>query len=136
MKVGDFTPEKRDQLPKVSRDDLRIVWQVDYWDGPRSGVMAYRDQMVWFEVFDEPDEPDVFRRFLLIALTPEQLAEERYWNELFRKKVGTHWDYDDSGNWVRGSLRPKETQGEFYEPYRKRAPQDFSENEIIGWFAW
>jgi hypothetical protein len=71
---------------------------------------------------------------LVIELTDEQLQEEKYWNELFREKVGTHWDYDENGRHTKGELRPREMHEEYYSAAKNRKPLDLSDNAVIGWF--
>jgi hypothetical protein len=74
--------------------------------------------------------PAVRRR----ASASGQLAEETRWHELFRQHVGTHTDYDESGQRQLGALQPRERWAEFYDAYQKRTPWDLSGNEVLGWF--
>jgi hypothetical protein len=136
MRYQEFSPEKLQELPKIEWGHLRLLWHSDYWDGPKSGLLVYQESKYWFGVFEEFEEGPIFRRFLIIALSPDQLAEEENWHELFRQKVGTHTDYDDNGKLLPNTLRPKEIWHEFYDVFRKRLPQDFSNNQLIGWFEF
>jgi hypothetical protein len=77
---------------------------------------------------------DWFRRFAIIRLFPEQRAEEQRRHDLFREMVGKHTDYDEYGQRAVGALEPRERWPAFYDAYRHRAPRDFSQNEVIGWF--
>ena len=79
---------------------------------------------------DEDNFDTLSRRFLVLELSPQQLAEEEYWHELFREKVGTHCDYDEAHL----EVKPQEKHHEFYEAYQKRAKPDYSTNRVIGWF--
>jgi hypothetical protein len=136
MNFGEFSPEKLDQLPKVDRKDFRILWDVSYWDGPRTGILSYQGEKYWFQVFDETDDNVIFRRLLILELSDEQLREEEHWHDLFRQKVGTHTDYDEAGKRQSGILHPKEVWHEFYDLYRYRLPLDLTNNRIIGWFEY
>ena len=49
-----------------------------------------------------------------VRLFKDQLDEELFWHELFRRNVGTHTDYDEGGEGLAGGLRPREA-------YRRRA---------------
>lgn len=119
-------------LPKIRR--FQFLWYSDFWDGPRSGLLLHRKQKRWFELFAESARPDFYQRFAVIELTEAQLSEEEAWHKLFRAKVGTHTDYGKNGPQLTGRLKPRAMWAEFYEPYAKRKPQDFSKNLVIGWF--
>lgn len=136
MRFQDFSPDKLNELPKVKWHDLRILWHCGYWDGPRSGLLSYKDIKYWFQVFDEPDDATIFRRFLIIELSTEQVREEEQWHDLFRQKVGTHTDYDESGKRHIGVLQPREIWHEFYDAYKNRLVQDFSDNQVVSWFEY
>lgn len=130
-------PEGFRATSQVPRDSVRLLWHSDFWDGPRSGVLESNGERCWFEVIAENQDEDLrgwYRRFVIVRLTPEQLAEECKWHELFCEKVGVHTDYDASGTRRLGNLRPREQWREFYEAYEARRPLDLAENEVLGWF--
>ena len=125
------------RAPRIGFSEVRLLWYSDFWDGPRSGMLVYRGEQCWFQVIAEnrDDEPAWYRRFAVLRLTPEQHAEECRWHELFRTKVGVHTDYEEPPQRPPvGYLWPREQWHEFYEPYRRRTPPDFSANEVLGWF--
>lgn len=124
--------------PRIDRAEVRLLWHADYYDGPKSGMLVYRGEECWFEVIDECEDPDAdwYRRFVILRLSAEQLAEEKRWHELFREKVGGHTDYDDRGKRQVGLLHPEEKWKEFYDAYRERTPPDFSDNAVLGWMEW
>jgi hypothetical protein len=120
-------------LPRIERGEIRLLWHHAFWDGPLSGLCLYQGRKCWFERCAEGDEEGAdgfYRRFLLLELSPEQLADEERWHELFRQKVGTHTDHDEA----RGAVRPRETWREFYDEYARRGPVDYSANPAVGWF--
>lgn len=124
-------------VPFAAKHDVRLLWHCDYWDGPRSGMLEYREERCWFELISENDDPDLiqwYRRFAIIRLTSEQLAEEERWHELFRTNVGGHTDYDLDGREPGKGLRPREEWHRYYDFYRTRNPRDFSSNEVLAWF--
>jgi hypothetical protein len=123
--------------PRIGGAEVRLLWHADFWDGPRSGMLAYRGEECWFQVVaeSEDDAAPWYRRFAVLRLTPEQHAEECRWHELFRSKVGVHTDYEPRGPRPAGGfLWPREGWHEFYDPYRRRTKPDFSGNEVLGWF--
>jgi len=115
-------------------DSLKLLWHSAYWDGPIDGLLNYQGKKYWFQRFDEPSDRIVFRRFLIIELSPDQLSEEEYWHELFRQKVGTHADYDETGRRQSYVIHPEELHNEFYDAYKNRLALDLSDNRLIGWF--
>jgi hypothetical protein len=121
--------------PRIEPHEIRLLWHCDYWDGPISGMLVYRGEQCWFQVVAENETDDWFRRFVVIRLTPEQLADELRWHELFRQKVGLHTDYDEHGHReLDKSLHPREHWREFYDAYQHRTPHDFATNGVLGWF--
>ena len=133
-RVADIVGEKEYlSLPRLQQTELKLLWHAGYWDGPIDGMVSYNGSKYWFQMCDDEE---YYRRFLLVMLSQEQLEEEKYWHELFRRKVGRHTDYDDQGKRPTGAIKPKELAKEFYEAYKTRRPRDLSNNEVIGWFEW
>jgi hypothetical protein len=124
------------RAPRIDPAAVRLLWHVDFWDGPRSGMLLYRGEERWFELVAEGDEAGWYRRFVVLRLSPEQHAEERRWHDLFRQHVGLHTDYDPQGQRPVGALRPRAQWQGFYDAYRQRTSADFSGNEVLGWFEW
>jgi hypothetical protein len=122
--------------PRISRDEVRLLWHADFWDGPLSGMLSHRGQECWFEVVaeSEDDASGWYRRFAVLRLSPDQHAEELRWHELFRRCVGGHTDYTEDGQRPVGELQPCERWAEFYDAYRRRTPPDLSGCEVVGWF--
>ena|ERR1051325_2045953 len=121
------------QTRKISRNQVRLLWHCDFWDGPINGLCEFNSRKYWFTLLDdgEPDALDALpRKFALVELSPEQLADEERWHKLFREKVGTHCDLEEP----HPEVKPKESHREFYEAHEKRAKPDYSSNAIVGWF--
>lgn len=136
LTLADITgPDDCLRAPRIDWAEVRLLWHADFWDRPRSGLLAYRGEECWFAVVAEreDDGPGWYRRFAVLRLSAAQLAEEWRWHELFRQKVGVHTDYDERGHRSIGALRPREWWPEFYEAYRQRVPADFSRCEVLGW---
>jgi hypothetical protein len=137
LTLADVTgPDGIQRAPRIDRAEVRLLWHADFWDGPHSGMLLYRAEECWFEVFaeSEDDAAGWYRRFAVLRLSLEQHAEELRWHELFRRCVGTHTDYGESEQRPAGALQPRERWAEFYDAYNQRTPPDFSGNEVLGWF--
>jgi len=134
MTREEITADNYRTLPQIPRADVTLLWYSDFWDGPITGLLLWRGERVWFQMIDENAEHEAwYRRFLLIRLSEQQLRDEVWWHELFRRHVGTHTDYDRAEG-DPGTVRPREQWAAFYDPYSKRAPLDLSQNEVLGWF--
>jgi hypothetical protein len=132
MKLGALRKDDKQTLRQIPSADVAVLWVTDYYDGPISGVAEVAGARHLFEMIDRDllgreEEP---REFWLIALDERQLEEETRWHELFCRNVGTHFDYTG-----RSPLPPGEVDMEaFCEPYKRRVPPDYQENDVVGWF--
>lgn len=120
------------QIPKIEEVHLlpeyrwsahvQMEFHTDSWDGPLTGLALLNGHPVWFAMHDETrDDAGWARQFLLIQLTPEQVAEERYWHAEFETYVK-----DAQG------MKPAEEHGKFYSRYQQRAPVIIQSEQIIG----
>ena len=137
-----------DHLPQIPESELTILWHCDYYDGPRSGVMRYQSKPCWFAICERADTFEHYadedgqqwiawhQRFLLVELTASQFDELQWHNELFRRLVGTYWDYDTEGRRAGGQFHPKSSQQKFYSLTKHMKSIDLSQNQVIGWFEW
>ena len=124
-------PKAGGVIPTLRRDDIRLLWHADFWDGPINGLCLYGGEKYWFELCTEDGPPETpGQRFLVVRLSPDQLAEEERWHALFREKVGTHTDYDEP----RPAVHPPDRHGEFYDAYHHRPKPDYSNNPVVGRF--
>jgi hypothetical protein len=136
-RAGITGAEEVMRVPRIDREEVRLLWHSDYWDGPLSGMLAYRGEECWFEAVAENDPAGRWcRRFVLLRLSAGQRADEVRWHGLFREHVGHHTDYDDRGGRPVGSVHPPEKWPGFYDAYRRRTPPDYSANAVLGWFEW
>lgn len=124
------------QYPKRDLNEIRLLWHGEWYDGPMNGLLLLDGRKYWFETVAESaaDYEGFYRHFVIIELTDEQLAEEERWHQLFREKVGTHSDYDETGRVNLGGVLPSETHAEFYDAYLPRQQPDYLQNRIVGWF--
>ncbi len=135
--LGDVKATKNlSQITRLDGAAIRLLWHVDFWDGPICGLLSYGGEDLWFEMMEENEDATAswYRRYLIVRLSAEQLADERRWHELFRQHVGTHNDYDDKGARVTGATKPRSQWDEFYGPYSKRVVPDLASNTVVGWW--
>ena len=116
-------------LPGVDSDQqlhgVEMRFFIDWYDGPLSGVATYGGADYWFEAEGRADEAFALRmedrRFVLYPITPEELAEEEYWQRLYDEHV--------AGN------KPESGKWRFYEPYEEREAPNYASREAVGWFV-
>src|ERR1700722_1111121 len=102
--------------PQIPIAEIALLWFDNFWDGPLSGLCAYQGREFYYWCFAEAEECDItswYRRFSVHELSPAQLDEEKKWHELFREKVGTHWEPGGEG-------KPQALHHEFYDAYNRR----------------
>ena len=143
----EATKSDIDHLPQIPESELTILWHCGYYDGPRSGVMRYQSKPWWFSICERADAFERYddngqqwiawhQRFFLVELTASQFDELQWHNELFRRLVGTYWDYDAEGQRAGGQFHPKSSQQKFYSLTKHMKSVDLSQNRVIGWFEW
>jgi len=126
------------KLDKIDRHEVKLLWANEWWDGPISGMLMYRGEKCWFQLFIDPDDPEVEkfpRQYLVIELSNDQLKEEEYWQTLFLEMVGSNNVWDEDGIRHTDRLKPLESRNEFFKLAKKRKPTDLSENRVVGFFA-
>lgn len=122
------------ELQKVDSSEFDIIWILDYYDGPISGMLQLENELFWFEMTQENEnwEKDGwYRRYGVIRLTNELLTKELEVHRDFQKYVRTHWDK------ILLKTPPKlikNQQNEFYDKhseYVRSSP--FEQNILLGW---
>lgn len=137
-KIYEYKEVDVGQVPKLLGSQVEWLWIWDYWDGPLSGMVKHNGSWYWCFCFSETEkrfkkkkksQNAWFRRFLIVELTSEQLADEKYWNDLFCRHVRT----DTTSYEARRSnieIEPTNNHKLFYEPYSKRAKPDYSKIKL------
>lgn len=142
-KYVDIKEEYVKQLPRLLKSQVGWLWISDFWDGPLSGMVKYHGSWYWCFCFCENDgifkkknksQNTWFRRFLIVELTVEQIAGEKYWNDLFCEHVRTNTTAYEARK--DKNMEPTNNHKLFYESYSKRAEPDYSKNEAIGWVEY
>jgi hypothetical protein len=129
-------------VPKLDRRKVKLLWVVDFYDAPLSGMALYEEKKQWYQMYNREEwlsgGDEVKPIYLLIDLSDEQLREEEYWHDRFVREVWNGWDYDEDevALWHRPEKVKHGTSSaeEFGTVYEARSPQNFSENMVIGWF--
>jgi hypothetical protein len=135
MKLRECSAEAFTTLPKLSRDEVKRLWVQDFYDGPLAGMVRFNGELAWYVLAEEEQEPysgGWYRRYWLIRLSPEQVAEEIKWRYLFHTHVSTYGDAEIPEG--ERAVRPQSEWSKFYEPHSQRAPLVLDENEVLGWF--
>ena len=98
-----------------------------------AGLAHYGGSDYWFEAeaFDR-DNPPSQRRYLLYALTDEELAGERHTHREIQRYVGTHMDYQDTRQGGIAGVKPRSGWPKFYEKHEYKS---YADRPPIGWFV-
>jgi len=103
---------------EIPHDQIKIIYENDYWDGPTEGVCLWNNEeyyFVWCGLMDEKDE--IVRKFLLIRFTDDQFNMEK--NEHLR-----FTELSKSGN-----------LDKFYEEKESYPENTIDYSQVMGWFA-
>lgn len=132
----ELEPTIIETYPQIPRSEVKLLWHCEFRDGPLSGMLRYAGEMCWYAMIieNENDGESWYRRFAVIHLTPDQLADEQYWHDLFRQHVGTHTDYGVDERRTLGAVLPKAGWHQFYNKYNERIKTDYSTRPVLGWF--
>jgi hypothetical protein len=137
MRFGELTAATYHRLPQLPATAITWLWFDDFWDGPLSGLVSYAQEHYWCQMIAERTagmpSSGFYRRFVLLMLSKQELAEEIYWHDLFRRVVGTHTDGDGT-SFSPAKLRPQEEHHLFYDKYQQRETPNRTTNICIGWF--
>lgn len=132
------------QYPQIDFEDIKYLFHNDYYDGAAlCGLAILNDQKVWFLSFDqykwteedmsrtdEEWEPPWYRRYVVLQLQPEEVAQLETTHSLFQKYVGTHTDYPREGK-----VKSRGEMDLFYKRDKSKELQvDFDNAKILGWY--
>jgi len=117
------------RVTQINESDFGVLWMDDYYDGMLTGMLQYQGKKYRFEIIsDYEDNP---RYFAVIELTPEQIAVESYWNNLFKEYVGNHNNFDSNET---REIKPQEMHHFFYDRYKIKTEPDYNMNPVHAWF--
>ena len=98
-------------MSELRSKHFRVLYHLNYYDGPISGVCLWNGETHYFECRD----PDSMSRTYIVYKTPSTDMDIISKNhELFSKYVGTHTEYDENGR-RHYNLRPYSSHKKFYE---------------------
>jgi len=122
---------------EISKIDIRWIYDVDYYDGPLSGMIEYNKKNYWTEAIHLVKSYTGTNLYVVLELTQEQYDHQEYWNELFELCVGTHCRYDINGKRNALNTYGNKAMQQFYYTRSSEEKQklDFSQTKIIGWFS-
>lgn len=123
---------------EIPREEIRLVWAEDFFDGPIAGLALFDGQLCRFDLAEESDTPERdgwFRRYWVLGLSESQRSAARRWHSLFQTHVGKHFDYDADWNRDVSAIRPREEWDKFYSEFKKQPRPDYSACPVLGWFA-
>jgi hypothetical protein len=134
--------ERMTDCPRVG--DARLLWHVDYWDGPLRGLAHHNGRDYWFaKEVEDPDDSPTEWRFFLYPLTDEELEVEHEEHRRYQKYFGRHDDYDANGVDTIDDMSWEEKQPPFWERKKKfhaeapmRESPDYESRPPIAWFTW
>lgn len=109
---------------------VRIVRHHGYYDGPLNGICEIGGERFWFDVEDAEERSYVVRR-----PTAALLAESDRRHDLFRKHVGHHTDYDESGRRDVGALCPQSEWRHYYDAAKAWPKIGWETCPVVGRFT-
>ena len=118
-------PDESDlsQLPRLDETEIHLLWYVDWWDGPLTGMVEYRGAKCWLRLHHE-DESEVagggssHYHYVLYRLTQDQVEEAETWHSSRGEWNGETWVGRDESAHDDGWEAP-----------------DLSANVPLGWFT-
>lgn len=122
----------QNQIEKIEEKDLNVLWIDDYYDGMLLGMLEYQNSKFRFEIISEGTDSINQRIFAIVALTQSQIAEETYWNNLFKENVGNHNNFDTIEELKQ---HPQSMHHLFYDNYKMRDSPNYNTNIVRGWFV-
>lgn len=124
--------------PEWKINDIKWLWEDDYYDGPISGMIEYhgkryyaswfagKAQMVAANEYYKEEHEVIWRVYCVYKLTRERQEYEEYWHELFELLKVDHKSVDDPAlKFFYGRQKAD------YEPLDLKSGKD---GEVVGWF--
>jgi hypothetical protein len=141
--------ESYHKYPKISLDEIQLLWYDSYYDGPLSGILRYKNQIFAFQNCDDFEnyqdmvhrwidgfDIDWARRFIIYEISHEEAEDELFWYGFFREYFGTHRDYftTEKGKGSRVTDNALQMCKIYQELAAKKQVYNFHDLNIIGWF--
>ena len=121
------------RLPKVAPSDLRLLWVNDWYEGPLEAVVEHAGKPCLMVLHHHDLGSEQPYKWVLFALTPEQMADEEKWHSLYVQNVGDHWCFHGPTAIAHAAPTGRGSPEQFQVLIRERAEVDLSGNVAIGW---
>lgn len=105
---------------------FNILWHINYWDGPLSGIVEWRSKKYYFALAKGRDDKRIFGMY---KLTTEETAEFSQQHKEFEDMVGTHTNYKNNRRDPDGKVKPNLRGSGYYEKYQ---PSDYYAKKDLG----
>lgn len=121
-------------LPRLRPGDVRLLWVNDFYDTPLEAIVEHEGARCIMVLHDHCSVTDDALRWVVFRLSPEQLAEEQRWHDLFAEHVGEHWCFHrEPHRPAAAAAGATPTPERFYDAYRTRTPLVLEAPSAIGW---
>ena len=109
-----------EEMYKKSDNEIEMLWYVDYYDGPLSGVALYEGKHVWYQI-SAWSHDNLFNvwQYKLYELSEDEFYDELNWHNRFLTDR-------DSGD--------KKRFDKYYKDREKRDDPDYTKNKYLGEF--
>jgi 3-isopropylmalate/(R)-2-methylmalate dehydratase small subunit len=112
-------------VPRLDETAIRLIWSMEWWDGPLNGIVQYNGELCWFNLHHE-DEEATHYNYVLLPLTAAELKEvRRFWWSKGRHHTSDCFEPEEltdvPEDWIGPDLRNAKAIGWFMDGYN----QDF-----------
>jgi len=74
--------------------NTRIMWHLEYWDGPQSGVLLYNNEIHYFKVQSVgPVNEDWYRKHAVYEVSDDDKIRLTTTHAIWQAHIGLHTDY-------------------------------------------
>lgn len=125
------SPDDLRHLPHFDEREIKLRWHKDWWDGPETGTISFREQVYWFQTYCDSDEPPYPSYFLAYLLSAEETVLADSWSaehERFRSA----WTPLANDPKTHDSIQTKELTAK-WKAHEERLP-DYTNREPVAWF--
>jgi len=123
--LKELKKSKEKLLPQIKcleENQMTFLWFDDFYDGPLNGVLKYQDKEYKYEIVSDYMKLEYPRIFALVALTNEELKEEKYWNDLYIELV-------------KNQPENEESQEAFFEQQKKRKVINYGNRKVLWYYV-
>jgi hypothetical protein len=113
---------------------VKLLWHIDYYDGPLSGICEYQERKCWFEISEHADIRTSSWLYEVRELTPAEILFEEEKQRRFAESVSNDNCYTTLAS--TRVVHPQSSWGKFYEWYDKlpNKGEMYRDRDPIGFF--